>query len=278
MRELPPVSVPGQPYPHPYRERGAMQAPEERFEIDGATTRVFSWTYGGGWNRRDASVRSKKHRTAAEARAALDAMVAKRVAEGWAPLPAWPETPQPWLRVGPPPPAQPRALRAAPRAPAALRMSTVGIVGKKAPVKARDVAALEDALGTEAPPSWVELLRSLGPGVFCKRLAVRSPEDALRATKRRRKAWTDEALLTTFKDFDEVVGAGASELVTVAGSIDGDDVVFVAGRPGALFILPRSYDTVVAAKSLPVVLAYFFRVARDVDCVGRPTYAPGAKL
>lgn len=275
MRELPPVSAPGQPYPDPFRERGAMAAPEERFEIDGATTRVFRWKYEGGWHRRDASVRAKKHRTKAEARAALDAMVAKRVAEGWAPLPAWPETPQPWLSVRAALPPQPRV---APRAPAALRMSTVAIVGRKAPVKARDVAALESALRTEAPPSWVELLRSVGPGVFCKRLAVRSPEDALRATKRRRKAWTDDALRTAFADFDEVVGAKASELVTIAASIDGDDVVFVAGRPGALFILPRSYGTVVAVKSLPVVLAYFFRVARDTDCVGRPTYAPGAKL
>ena len=57
MRELPPVCAPGQPYPYPFRERGAMQAPEERFELDGVTTRVFTWTYGGGWNRRDARVR-----------------------------------------------------------------------------------------------------------------------------------------------------------------------------------------------------------------------------
>lgn len=275
MRELPPVSVPGQPYPHPYRERGGLQGPEERFEIDGATTRVIRWEYGGGWHRRDARARSKKHPSAAAARTALDAMVAKRVAEGWAPLPDWPQMPQPWLRVGPVKPPKPRE---APRPPPALRMSTVRIVGKKAPVKARDLAALETALRTEAPPSWAELLQTVGPGAFCKRLTVRSPADALRATKVRRKSWNEETIRRAFANFDEVVGAKASELVTIACSIDGDDVVFVAGRPDALFILPRSYDTVVAAKSLQVVLAYFFRVARDTDGVGKATYAPGARL
>lgn len=278
MRELPPVSAPGQPYPYPFRERGAMQAPEERFELDGVTTRVFMWTYGGGWNRRDARVRVKKHRTEAEAREAIDAMVAARIGAGWAPLPDWPETPSPWVRVAANVPAQPSKPPRAPRAPTALRMSTLEVVARKAPVKARDVSALEHALGTELPPSWVELLRSVGPGVFCKRLAVRSPEEALRATKRRRKAWTDEELRKAFEGFDDVVGARASELVSIACSIDGDDVVFVSGRPSELFVLPRSSVTVVRAKSFPVVLAYFYRVARDVDGVESPTYAPGANL
>lgn len=247
-----------------------MSAPEERFEIDGTTTRVIRWSYGGGWTRRDARTRSKKHRTAREARAALDAMVAARVAEGWAPLPAWPETPVPWVKVGPP---APRSLRRAPRAPAPLRMDAVRVVGRKAPVKARDLAAFEAALETEAPPTWAELLQTVGAGLFCKRLTIRSPSEALRATKLRRKSWSDETLEKAYPELD----AKAATLVSIACSIDGDDVVFVAGKPGALLVLPRSYDTTVAVKGLPSVLAYFFRVARDTDGLTTAIYEPGKK-
>lgn len=268
---IPPASVPGQPYPHPFREQGALASPEVRFEIDGATTRVIRWEYGGCWIRTDVRSRSKKHATAAEARAALDAMVTAQVAKGWAPLPAWPELPVPWRKVGP---VAPPPLRRAPKPPAPLRMASLRVVGRKVPVKARDLAAFEAALKTEAPPSWADLLRTVGAGAFCNRFVVRAPDDAIRATKRFRKSWTDETLRRAFPEF----GAKAAELVTVARSIDGDEVVFAAGKPGTLFILPRPYDTVVSAKGLSVVLAYFFRVARETDGVTAATYAPGKKL
>ncbi|MBS2014211.1 MAG: hypothetical protein JST00_15085 [Deltaproteobacteria bacterium] len=289
---LPPVSCPGQPYPHPYRERGAMaSALEERFEIDGTTTRVIRWTYGGGWNRREPKVRVTKHRTARDARAALDAIVAARVAEGWAPLPAWPETPVPWVATTTPAKneAPPRArvsasssgVRAAAspvRAAAPLRMSSLRIVGRKAPAKARDLVAFEEALATTAPESWAKLLRDVGHGVLCKRLEVFSPDAAVRATKRLRKTWTDEALRKAFVRFDEIVGARARDLVAIARSLSGDQVVFVAGRPDRMFVLPRSHDEIVGATSLASVLGYFFRVARDVDGADAPAYEPAAML
>jgi hypothetical protein len=270
----PPATVPGQPYPHPFRARGAMSAPEERFEITGATTHVHRWTYGGGWTRRDFKTRTRVHASAAAAHAALDAMVAARIKEDWAPLPSWPELPVPWIRstpAAPPPPRLPPKF-------STLPFSKIHLLKRATPVGARDVASFGDALRTDAPPTWEKLVRTFGGGAFCGRLNVYSPADAVRATKRRRRHWKDEHGRASFRNYDDAIGNRAASLVTIGHSIDGDEIVFVAGAPKTSYILPRHYDVVMVAKDLPRVLGFYFQVAKDTDGVERATFAPGVTL
>jgi hypothetical protein len=268
-----------QPYPHVFRPRGAFSNCDERsFELDGAQVITHRWRYEGGWTRAGLRSQRQRHPSARAARAALDDAVAKLLAQGWGALPDWPHTPGDWFdprRIAEPPPERrkpkPERRRAAP-AIAPIALSRLRVVGRAQPVAASRLAAVEAALDTATPRSWRALLGRLGPGAFAGRLRVSSPEAVVRETRSWRRNYRG-AFRTFFANHDEVLGEEARSLVTLASSIEGDRVGFLAGAPARILILPRNDDRIVVTKGMPEVLGWYARVAREVDDAP-PTYAP----
>lgn len=261
---------------HVLRARGEVTACVERsFEVRGASLVAHRWTYGGGWTRRGLTSRATRFSSADEARAALDAEVAKLVASGWGELPDWPELPAGWLDARPAARAPSAPRERAPSARKALPRLDVGRVRAVGPAEPVDDARL-DALGaafdTGVPRSWRALLGRLGAGTFAGRLRFPSPERAIRETRAFRRAYRDQ-YRTFFTNHDEVLGAGGAKLVLLASSIEGDQVAFVEGAPGRLLVLPRNGATIEVAKGLAEVLGRYAALARDVDGAA-PTFAP----
>jgi hypothetical protein len=125
-------------------------------------------------------------------------------------------------------------------------------------------APIEKAFATAVPPSYAALLARAGAGTFAGRLRFAPPAEVVSATKRWRKKWTADVGRKLFLDYADLLGEHDDDLVQIAHSIDGDDVVFVAGAPDAIYVLPRNRNGVERFTGLDGVLGRYVAVAARV--------------
>lgn len=274
-----------QPYPYPMRARGQTKDTLEiRYAITGKSVTWYRWTYVSGTERSGFESGVVKGKSAAEARKMLDEMVAGTRKMGWIDLPSWPKASGKSSKksalisvdlaaIRAQPAAKHKATR--PKKITPLPLAKVRVAGKLKPRPASETAFVRAFGGVELPPSFVAWLGKLGFGTFTGRLSFREGPAMLKITKTWRKGWTDDAARLVWSNWDTMLAGRIAELVIFASSIDGDQVAFVAGVPGRIYILPRHRELVVRCKDLSEVLGFFYEISKNADGdLARPTFVP----
>jgi hypothetical protein len=113
------------------------------------------------------------------------------------------------------------------------------------PVAKADIRRLETELKTPFPDGYLDFMARFGPGSFCDVLTVLSPAEV----RKTRDAFTTYGVFNAasecWDNFDSLFPDGdPRHIISVATSIDGDEVVFFAGKPETLWTFPRQSATI----------------------------------
>jgi hypothetical protein len=161
----------------------------------------------------------------------------------------------------------------------ALSLASIYLVSEHLDlVPAPALDALEGELGTKLPVGYRDYVSRLGRGELCGILRVLDPDmvrsvradfaryDVLRDAERQ---WSNfgKLLLTSDKP----------RLVSLARSIDGDELCFHLDDPRTLFVLPRHRDQVAAADGFEEALAWFASSGVYWDKTRRPWFEPSIR-
>lgn len=111
--------------------------------------------------------------------------------------------------------------------------------------KASEVRRLESKLGTPLPDGHRDFLTHYGDGTFCDFILVKSPARILKDHDiAKERGWFNTAN-ETWENFDKLFPNGdPRRIISIATSLDGDNVVFFAGSTEPLWIFPR-HDSVI---------------------------------
>jgi hypothetical protein len=112
-------------------------------------------------------------------------------------------------------------------------------------VEANEVTRVEAELNTAFPDGYREFMTRFGRGEFCGVLGVLAPREVVKRRDELRKYGVFNEASETWENFDSLFPDGdPREIIPVAGSIDGDEVVFFRGKPEVLWSFPRQDRTI----------------------------------
>jgi hypothetical protein len=100
-----------------------------------------------------------------------------------------------------------------------------------------EVERAEAYFKTALPSGYVDAVTSYGEGMYCDLFRIFSPDRLPEENKISRDMWS---AFWPFENSDELITqAEAADSIPVAGTIDGDNVIFYPPRPDRVYILPR---------------------------------------